>query len=35
MKKTNTGIPAAEVFDYLRERAGGRSPARPKARKVA
>ncbi len=35
MKRAGTGIPAGDVFDYLRERAGGRSPARPKAVKVA
>lgn len=35
MKKTGKGIPAAEVFDYLRERVQGRPAARPKARKIA
>ena len=35
MKKAGTGIPAEEVFEYLRQRAAGRTPARPKPRKVA
>ena len=35
MKKTAKGIPAAEVFDYLRERVQGKSAARPRARKIA
>jgi predicted transcriptional regulator len=35
MKRSGTGIPAAEAFDYLRERARGRKPARPKAIKAA
>ncbi|HSD54108.1 MAG TPA: hypothetical protein VLC47_08070 [Burkholderiales bacterium] len=35
MKKTGMGIPAEEVFDYLRQRAEGKAVARPKARKVA
>ena len=35
MKKTGKGIPAAEVFDYLRERVQGKPAARPKARKIA
>jgi predicted transcriptional regulator len=35
MKRTGVGIPAEEVFEYLRQRAGGRSVERPKARKVA
>jgi len=35
MKKTGKGIPADEVFDYLRERVQGKSVARPKARKIA
>ena len=35
MKKTGIGIPAEEVFDYLRQRAEGKAVARPKARKVA
>jgi predicted transcriptional regulator len=35
MKKTGLGIPAGEVHDYLEQRARGKSPARPKARRVA
>ncbi len=35
MKKTGKGIPAVEVFDYLRERVQGKPAARPKARKIA
>jgi predicted transcriptional regulator len=35
MKRAGTGIPAAEAFDYLRERARGGKPARPKAVKAA
>jgi len=35
MKKTGRGIPAKEVLAYLRERARGGSPARPKPRKFA
>jgi len=35
MKKSGVGIPAAEVFDYLEKRARGKSPARPKPRRVA
>lgn len=34
MKKTGKGIPADEVFDYLRERVQGKPAARPKARKI-
>ena len=34
MKKTATGIPADEVFDYLQRRAAGRKAMRPKARKL-
>lgn len=34
MKKTGRGIPADEVFEYLRERVQGRPAARPKARKI-
>lgn len=30
MKRTGTGIPATAAFDYLRERAQGGKPARPK-----
>ena len=35
MKKTGKGIPAAEVFDYLRQRVQGKAATRPKARKTA
>ena len=35
MKKTAKGIPAAEVFDYLRERVQGKPAARPRTRKIA
>ncbi len=35
MKKTGKGIPADEVFDYLRQRVQGKPAARPKARKIA
>ena len=35
MKKTGRGIPAKEVLAYLRERARGDSPLRPKPRKFA
>lgn len=35
MKKNGKGIPAAEVFDYLRQRVQGKPAARPKARKTA
>ncbi len=35
MKKTGAGIPAEEVFDYLKQRAGGRTAERPKPRKIA
>jgi probable addiction module antidote protein len=34
-KKSDTGIPAAEVFDYLRKRVQGKPAARPKLRKIA
>ncbi len=34
MKKTGKGIPADEVFDYLRERVQGKPAVRPKARKI-
>ncbi|MCC6333386.1 MAG: ribbon-helix-helix protein, CopG family [Myxococcales bacterium] len=34
MKRTGVGIPADEVFRYLRARAGGEKPRRPKARKL-
>jgi hypothetical protein len=35
MKKAGLGIPAEEVLAYLRERARGGTPARPKPRKFA
>jgi predicted transcriptional regulator len=35
MQKTGLGIPAEEVLTYLRERARGGTPARPKPRKFA
>ena len=35
MKKEAAGIPAAEVFEYLEQRAQGGAAARPKARKLA
>ncbi|MGQ0653817.1 MAG: CopG family transcriptional regulator [Betaproteobacteria bacterium] len=35
MKKTRSGIPAADVFDYLESRARGGSPPRPKPRRTA
>lgn len=35
MKKTGKGIPADEVFNYLRKRVQGKPAARPKARKIA
>lgn len=35
MKRTGTGIPATEVFDYLERRAQGGTAARPKSRKLA
>ena len=35
MNKTGQGIPAEEVFDYLRERVQGKPATRPKARKIA
>ena len=31
MKKTGLAVPAGEVFYYLRERAGGGEPVRPKS----
>ena len=34
MKKTGAGIPADEVFEYLKRRAEGRTAARPKPRKM-
>jgi predicted transcriptional regulator len=35
MKKTGVGIPADEVFEYLRQRAQGKTAERPKPRKIA
>ena len=35
MRKSGLGIPAGDVFGYLEARAGGKAPARPKARRVA
>ena len=35
MKRSGLGIPADEVFDYLEQRAKGKSPARPKPRRIA
>lgn len=35
MKKAGAGIPAAEVFRYLEARAQGKSPARPRPRRIA
>ena len=35
MKVTGLALPAGEVFEYLRERAKGGKPARPKARAIA
>jgi predicted transcriptional regulator len=34
MEKTGKGIPAEEVFDYIRARVQGKKVARPKARKL-
>ena len=34
MKKAGMGIPANEVFDYLRNRVQGKAAARPKPRKL-
>ena len=34
MKKTGTGIPSAEVFEYMQRRATGQKVTRPKARKI-
>jgi predicted transcriptional regulator len=34
MKRSGMGIPADEVFDYLRRRARGEHPKRPKPRKL-
>ncbi|MSQ74001.1 MAG: ribbon-helix-helix protein, CopG family [Betaproteobacteria bacterium] len=35
MKNSGLAVPAGEVFDYLRERARGGKPVRPKARAIA
>lgn len=35
MKRSGKGIPADEVFEYLRARARGEKPKRPKARKLS
>lgn len=35
MKKTATGLPAAEVFEYLEQRASGKQAVRPRARRAA
>ena len=35
MKKYGRGIAASEVFDYLRDRAKGGKPSRPKPRRIA
>ncbi len=34
MEKTGKGIPAEEVFDYIRARTQGKKVTRPKARKL-
>jgi len=34
MKRAGVGIPAQEVFEYLRQRAAGRKAVRPKPRKL-
>ena len=34
MKKTGVGIPAGEVFDYLRDRVRGKLVARPRSRRI-
>ena len=34
MEKTGSGIPADEVFNYLRKRVQGKSAVRPRLRKV-
>lgn len=34
MKSTGLGVPAEEVFEYFRRRAGGKQARRPKARVV-
>ena len=35
MKRSGLAIPADEAFDYLEQRALGKSPARPKPRRIA
>jgi predicted transcriptional regulator len=35
MKRTGAGIPAEEVFEYLRQRAAGGPVKRPKPRRIA
>lgn len=35
MEKTGEGIPAADVFDYLRKLVQGKPVARPRLRKIA
>jgi predicted transcriptional regulator len=35
MKKSGLGIPVSEVFDYLEQRALGKSPGRPKPRRIS
>lgn len=35
MKRTGEGIPAEDVFDYLRKRAAGAPARRPRSRKIA
>jgi predicted transcriptional regulator len=35
MKKSGKGIPADEVFEYLRRRAEGGNPVRPAARRIS
>ena len=35
MKRSGLGIPADEVFDYLEQRAKGKSSARPRPRRIA
>jgi len=34
MKRSQKGIPALEVFEYLERRAQGETPARPRARRL-
>ena len=35
MKRSGTGIPADDVFEYFRKRAAGRVTGRPRARRIA